>query len=124
MIREPRGPLLDLIICLSDAMDLVCPADVDHRKQVAYITFSLAAELGLPGKQQHEPLLARGLHYVGALSARDRLNTLRFDIKKSHEHTQLGYLLLRLFTSLAPVAPLVGFRHVPWNHRVGTEFKG
>ncbi len=43
--------LFDLAICLSDAMDLVSPALVDHHKQVAYIATRLGMEMGLDAQR-------------------------------------------------------------------------
>jgi HD-GYP domain-containing protein (c-di-GMP phosphodiesterase class II) len=46
--------MFDMILCLSNAIDLVSPAVVNHHKRVAYIASVLSAELGLPQEDQME----------------------------------------------------------------------
>ncbi len=117
MIKEPRVQLFDLIECLSKAMDLVCPSLVNHHERVAYIAFSIGAEIGLPPERLRELVLAGSLHDSGALSLRERLDALRFDLEGPFEHAELGYLLLRSFEPLGAVARLVRHHHVPWDAR-------
>jgi hypothetical protein len=38
---ELNVPLFDMVMCLSDAMDLVSPIVTGHHKRVAYIAYSL-----------------------------------------------------------------------------------
>ncbi len=117
MIKEPRVQLFDLIECLSKAMDLVCPSLVNHHERVAYIAFSIGAELGMPPEPLQELVLAGALHDSGALSLRERLDALRFDAEDPFEHAELGYLLLGSFEPLGGVARLVRYHHVPWSSR-------
>ncbi len=124
MIKEPQIPMFDLILSLSTAMDLVSSAVVNHHKQVAYIASSIGAELGLPSEQQNELVLAGALHDIGALSLKDRIDTLQFEAEKPHHHAECGYLLLKMFEPLSSVAALVRFHHVPWSEGGGSEFKG
>jgi HD-GYP domain-containing protein (c-di-GMP phosphodiesterase class II) len=124
MIKESQIPLFDLVVSLSNAIDLVSPAVVGHHKQVAYIALSIGAALGLPMEQQIELVLAGALHDSGALSLRDRLDTLRFELENPHEHAELGYLLFQRFEPLSNIALLVRYHHVPWNEGGGHEFKG
>lgn len=124
MIKEPRIPLFDLIMCLSDAIDLVSPAVVNHHKQAAYIAFSIGTELGLPMEQRNELMLAGALHDCGALSLKDRIDTLQFEAKEPHRHAELGYLLIKKFKPLSSAASLIRFHHVPWSEGSGSEFMG
>jgi len=124
MVKEPQTPLFDLIMCLSDAVDLVSPALVNHHKQVAYIACNIGAELGLPLEQQSDLVLAGALHDIGALSLKERMEMLQFEIDKPHKHAELGYMLLKMFAPFSSTAPLVRFHHVPWSEGCGSEFQG
>ncbi|MFH1015153.1 MAG: HD domain-containing protein, partial [Nitrospirota bacterium] len=124
MIKELQIPLLDLIVCLSDAMDLVSPEVVNHHKQVAYIAFSIGTKLNLPVEQRNNLMLAGALHDSGAFSLKERLDTLQFEVENPHQHAELGYLLLKTFKPLSMVANLVRFHHVPWSNGCGSEFRG
>lgn len=124
MIKELQIPLFDLLVCLSDAMDLISPVVVNHHRQVAYIAFSIGAKLGLPIEQQKELVLAGALHDIGALSLKDRIDTLQFELQNPHQHAELGYLLLKKFEPLSSVASLVRYHHVSWSKGAGSQFKG
>ncbi|HIE43217.1 MAG TPA: HD domain-containing protein [Candidatus Omnitrophica bacterium] len=124
MIKEIQVPLLDLVVCLSEAIDLISPEVVNHHKQVAYIAFSIGEELGLSIEEQNELVLAGVLHDIGALSLKERIETLQFEIANPHHHAELGYLLLRVFKPFSSIAPLVRFHHVQWNKGEGSNFRG
>lgn len=124
MIKEPSIPLFDLVTCLSDAMDLISPATVNHHKQVAYLAFNIANELCISKKSREDLALAGILHDVGMFSLKDRLDALDFQIEEPYEHAKLGYSLLKVYEPFSDVADLVRFHHVPWNGGAGVEFEG
>ncbi len=124
MIREPQVPLFDLVLCLSDAIDLVSPVVAQHHKQVAYLAQAIAGEMGLPRKERHDLTLAGMLHDAGALSLTERLDLLQFEGARPHEHSEMGYRLLAGFAYLADAAALVRFHHVPWASGRGEQFGG
>jgi HD-GYP domain-containing protein (c-di-GMP phosphodiesterase class II) len=116
--------MFDMILCLSNAIDLVSPAVVNHHKRVAYIASVLSAELGLPQEDQMEVTTAGALHDIGAFSLKERLDTLNFEMRSPHQHGEAGYLLLRKFSPFLKVAPLIRYHHVPWRDGKGSEFGG
>lgn len=127
MIREIKVSLFDLVLCLSDTTDLISPAITNHHKEVAYIALSLAKEIGLSSNRQNNILIGSALHDIGALSLRDKLDVLEFEIKdqqRVHKHAEIGYLLLKKFSPFSAIESLVRFHHVPWNEGDGAEFKG
>lgn len=124
MENDKKIKLVDLMICLSDAMDFIDSSVVDHHKRVAYIAHSMATEMGLPLVSQKEIVLAGALHDIGAFSLAERRNTLAFEIVNPHKHAENGYALLRLFSPLSTVASIVRFHHVPWDNGSGREFNG
>ena len=68
MIKDPQITLFDLMICLSEAIDLMSPILNDHHNQVAYIASALGSEIGLDNQSQANLILAAAIHDVGALS--------------------------------------------------------
>lgn len=128
MIKEPRVQLLDLVLCLSNAMDLISPAVVNHHKQVACIAFNIATELGLSAEEQDNLLWAGLLHDSGALSLKDRIDTLEFEFgfkaRDPYKHAYLGYLLLKNFEPLSSVALIVRYHHLFWDEAGGSELEG
>ena len=119
MIRDPQIMLFDLAICLSDAMDFVSPALVDHHKQVAYIATRLGMELGLDGERQKDLFLAGAFHDMGALSLQERIGALQFELENAEHHAELGCSLVRTFAPLEKLAPIIRFHHCSWNDGAG-----
>ncbi|TAN41800.1 MAG: HD domain-containing protein [Nitrospirae bacterium] len=106
-------------MCLSNALDLVSSRVVDHHKRVAYIACSIAAEMGMPEDEREVLMLAGLLHDIGAISARDRIETLQFELENPDFHAELGYRFIRTFDLFLDVAQLVRFHHVPWDNGRG-----
>lgn len=122
MIRDLQVRLFDLATCLSDALDLISPMLVNHHKQVAYAAFNIGMELGLSPEQRYELIMAGMLHDVGALSLKERMNTLNFEFQHPYKHAEIGYALLKKFQPLSKVATLVRYHHVPWEGGKGSQF--
>ncbi|MGE5585300.1 MAG: HD-GYP domain-containing protein [Bacillota bacterium] len=114
MRSDLQVSLFDLVACLSRAMDLVSPAVSNHHLRVAYIALSLGRELGLPPDEQRDLALAGSLHDSGALSLKERLDALEFELTSPQTHAETGYRLLMTFQPLAHVARIVRYHHVPW----------
>lgn len=116
--------LFDLVASLSDVTDLVNPALDDHHKRVAYIAYSLAKEMGLSKKDCCEVLLAGMLHDIGALSLKEKMNALGFEVAAPHRHAEAGGFLLRPFAPLETISELIVCHHVHWDNGAGTEHNG
>jgi HD-GYP domain-containing protein (c-di-GMP phosphodiesterase class II) len=123
MIREPKVHLIDLIMCLSDAMDFISPAIVNHHKRVAYIAFSIGKEMGLTMEELKELILAGALHDIGAFSLRERIDLLAFELRATG-HAESGYAMLKLFDPLSNIADLVRFHHIKWDQGKGAFLRG
>lgn len=126
MINEPQISLFELVTCLSEATDLVSPALTDHHKQVAYISLCLGKELGLSPENISQLVIAGAFHDIGALSLKERLDALQFELEDPYQHThaETGYYLLKLFSPLSQIAEVIRFHHVYWNWGKGKQFRG
>lgn len=124
MRNELRIRLFDLILCLSNTMDLMDPSIVDHHKQVAYIAYHIGEALGLAPDLRRELLIAGALHDIGAFSLKEKLEALSFEMENPHKHAEAGYSLLRIFEPLKAAADSIRFHHIPWEEGRGNEFRG
>jgi HD-GYP domain-containing protein (c-di-GMP phosphodiesterase class II) len=122
--QEQTIRLIDLIMCLSDAMDFIDPAVVDHHKRVAYAAYCIGSDMGLAPDELNTLILAGALHDIGAFSLKERKRIAHFDVDKPNGHSHYGYVLLKLFDPLASIAPIVRFHHVPWDHGAGEQVDG
>ena len=119
MIKELHVSLFDMVLCLSNALDLISPQLVNHHKRVSYIAFQIGSELELSNEELNELLLAGLLHDIGALSLKERLELLDFEEKASFNHAQSGYHLIKDFTPLFQAASIIRYHHLPWNEGRG-----
>lgn len=114
---------IDLAECLSTAMDLISPLFANHQRRVGYIALRLAEALGLSPSEQKSTFIAGLLHDCGALSMRDRVVTLNFDLHNnptvSYNHSEAGYQLLKNFKPFADAASFIRYHHHPWADGVG-----
>lgn len=124
MIKEPHVPLFYLVLCLSEAVDLIDPLLNGHHKRVAYVAYALGFEMGLSSQERDELILAGLVHDCGALSLKERLDLLQFETVNADKHSELGYLLFKNFEPLYTQARFVRYHHVAWDGGRGTEFNG
>lgn len=117
-------PIFDLVLCLSQAVDLVSPLVADHHKRTAQIAYGLGMQMKLPASELHDLVIAAALHDVGGLTRQERLLALDFEYQDPYGHSIFGYLLLRSFPPFQAVAEIVRFHHVPWRNGAGAWFDG
>lgn len=114
----------DMVMCLSSALDLVNVRIADHNEQVACISMFIAEALGMREADMVDVTLAGLLHDIGALSLKERLDLLNYEIVDAQRHAELGARFLGTFAPLAYLAPLVRHHHTHWNHGQGRRSGG
>lgn len=122
-MTEDKIPLMDLVLILAEVTDLVSRELRSHNLETAYIAGELAAESGLNRWQTTEVVIAAALHDIGALSLKDKLAVLEFEMKSPQAHSEMGYRLMKTFPPFTEPADLVRFHHVPWDHGKGLNFQ-
>lgn len=103
--------IFDLVISLSNAVDLVDERVSDHHKRVAFISYQIGKELGLSRNEQYELLIAGALHDIGALTIQERLDILNFESHNPHYHAELSFLFLNEFAPFKNIALLSRYHH-------------
>lgn len=114
----------DLVKCVSVALKIVSPDIARHHNQVAYISYRIAALLGLSEEEVMDITVAAALHDIGAVSLEEKLDSLRFENSTIHNHAQLGFLFLNKFDVFKNLAPLVRYHHYAWNNGKGKFSNG
>jgi HD-GYP domain-containing protein (c-di-GMP phosphodiesterase class II) len=117
-------PLMDLLLAMSSAADLVSPAVANHHKRVAYIAGRLAEELGLPRSEVQAIVTAAAMHDIGVFTAKEREDLLQFELDGAERHADVGYRFLGEFKPLSRAAQLVRFHHTPWLDGQGATSNG
>ncbi len=115
---------LDLVLGLASTVDLVSTSVANHHLRVAYIASRIGSALHHDAPSLHTAIIAAALHDIGALTVRDKLDTLAFEIENPFQHCELGYRLLSRFEPFAQVAEIVRYHHVRWANGHGARFQG
>ena len=111
--------MFDLILCISDAVDLISPFVADHHRRVAYLAFQIGRQYGLSLPRLKDLAIAAALHDIGALSLKERIDILNFEMDDSGQHAEIGYLLLSDLEPFQQAAEIVRYHHIPWNDGAG-----
>jgi HD-GYP domain-containing protein (c-di-GMP phosphodiesterase class II) len=110
-----RVELSDVVLALSDAIDLVGIDDDQHGKRVGVMAAECARELGWPAREQLLMLNAGLLHDCGVSSTRVHHHLVsEFDWQGSQEHCLRGEALLLSVAPLAHLAGIVRYHHTHW----------
>lgn len=119
-----RINLKDLLLCISDAQDLISPNLTKHQQQVAYLSFRLAEKIKLSLEQQKNIILAALVHDIGALSMEDRLELIETESVNVNQHAFIGEKLLGGFKPLEKSSRIIKYHHLPWNNGEGRTYMG
>ena len=77
--------------------------------------------MGLPESERSTIAFAAALHDMGALSVRERVSAMEFEVVQPHAHAEHGYSLLRTFAPLAKAADIIRLHHVHWDERLDSK---
>lgn len=124
MLKEQQVSLIEIVMALSIAMDLMNNKLHNHHIQVAYIAGELASHLGYDKQKQQEIILSGLLHDSGMLSLKERMQALEFFETDNDTHSEIGYLLLKIFPPFENIANQVRYHHTYWNKKDNLEDKG
>lgn len=116
--------MFNLITTIARIVDIMSMKIGNHHMQVAYLSYRIGEELGLPVEKKNDLLVTGILHDIGAFSLKDRIDLLEFEDINPGEHSLAGYLLLRDFKLFSNIADLVKFHHIPWKNGGGRTHSG
>jgi len=113
--------IIDIVLALSSAIDLIDPNITDHHKRVAYISYSIAKEMNLSEEEIKDLVLASLLHDCGAINLVEINKLFEFEFDGTHtqrnSHGYKGWFILRDCDELKVAAEIIKFHHVFWNER-------
>jgi HD-GYP domain-containing protein (c-di-GMP phosphodiesterase class II) len=104
----------NLILSLSDALDLASPSLAMHQQRVAFIAWELSKRAGLDKTRIERIFLAGLLHDIGALSIEDKKTLHANETSMVDEHCIRGSNLFKSNQWLADCADLVRYHHREW----------
>ena len=104
----------NLILSLSDALDLAFSSLAMHQQRTAFIAWELAKQAKLPEKRIENVFIAGLLHDIGALSIEEKKSLHDNETLSVEQHCIRGQRLFKSNTWLAPCADLVRYHHRGW----------
>ncbi len=115
--------VLELVVCLSEVIDLMSEEIRDHHKRVACGAYQLAEACGIEGEARRDLVIAAALHDIGGLSLGAR-KTAALHFEDTNSHAEKGYKLLAGFEPFKNTANLVRHHHTKWNEGRGLDEDG
>jgi HD-GYP domain-containing protein (c-di-GMP phosphodiesterase class II) len=104
----------NLILSLSDALDLAFTSLAMHQQRTAFIAWELAKRAKLEEKRIEKVFLAGLLHDIGALSIEEKKSLHDNETSAVEQHCIRGQHLFKSNPWLAPCADLVRYHHREW----------
>ena len=107
----------NLLLSLSDAMDLVDKSIAMHQQRTAFIAWELGKAADLLEDAIERLFVAGLLHDIGALSPEEKMSLHAFETTKTENHCIRGAALMQTVPWLAPAANIVRYHHHEWRYR-------
>ncbi len=114
MLRELTVNFSNLLLSLSDAVDLANAEIAAHQMRTAFIVWQLCRTAQVSDEQVKLLYMAALLHDIGALSMEEKERLHAFGRVDLDVHCILGQALFELSPQFAPAASIVRFHHRPW----------
>ena len=113
MIKEISINLSNLLLSLSDALDLASPYLAMHQIRTAYIAWEIAKEFELENTDIENLHIAALLHDVGALSLEEKIDVQKFEIDDPEPHCIIGEAFLKKIQIFQKSSRIVRYHHTP-----------
>ncbi len=108
--------LLNLLLSLSEAMDLAGPELVQHQQRTAFIVWEMGKAVKLSETRMEHLFYAALLHDIGALSVEEKYSLLRDAEREGDDHAIRGEILLSKLPFLGIAPSLVRGHHRDWKN--------
>ena len=114
-MEEKGVPQIDLILALSESLDLISPTIVGHHMRVAFIALNIGLMLNMEREDIRDLIYGSLIHDVGALSLKERIDAIQFDLIDPHLHSLVGFSLVKMHKPFNTISNIVRCHHVNWN---------
>lgn len=106
----------NLVLSLSDAMDLASHLLIQHQQRTALVVWEMGKVARLSNERLEKLFIAALLHDIGAFSLEDKISIRNYEIENLEEHCIRGELLLNNIPWLKDSARIIRFHHKKWQH--------
>jgi HD-GYP domain-containing protein (c-di-GMP phosphodiesterase class II) len=116
MQRNITVNLGNLVLSLSDAMDLASPLLIQHQQRTALVVWKMGKAANFTSERLEKIFIAALLHDIGAFSLEEKISLRNFAVENLEEHCIRGELLLNNIPWLKDSARIIRFHHKEWQH--------
>ena len=113
--RNTNVNLGNLVLSLSDTMDLASPLLTQHQMRTAFIVMQMGKAAKYPGTKLENLFIAALLHDIGAFSLEEKIAIRNSELRNVEEHCIRGESLLSTIPLLKDAAKIVRFHHQGWS---------
>ncbi len=114
MQRRITVNLGNLILSLSDAMDLADSSLILHQQRTALIVWEMGKAAGFKEDKLERIFIGALLHDIGAFSLEEKISLRNFEVGNVEDHCIRGEALLAQIPWLRNSAGIIRFHHKPW----------
>jgi len=114
MDRQLSVNLDNLLLSLSEVVDLANPSIAQHQQRTAFIALEIAKRANLAPKTIEDIFAAALLHDIGAITVEEKMAIHNFNIKDINVHTIRGQVLLEQIPWLKKLSKIVRNHHRSW----------
>lgn len=115
MQRQIMVNLGDLVLSLSEAMDLADPSLIQHQERTAFAVWEMGKAAGISNERLEQIFIAALLHDIGAFSLEEKLSLRNFETENVENHCVRGEILLRNIPWLKESSRIIRFHHNEWH---------
>ncbi|MBN1833423.1 MAG: HD domain-containing protein [Deltaproteobacteria bacterium] len=114
MLRHISVNLGNLLLSLSDAIDLASPDLTQHQQRTAFVVWEMGRAGGISTERLERNFMAALLHDIGAFSPEEKIGLLKCEVKNTKEHSIRGAILFNGLPWLKDSSKIVRFHHREW----------
>jgi HD-GYP domain-containing protein (c-di-GMP phosphodiesterase class II) len=107
-------PWANLLLSLSDALDLASQEISQHQLRTSYIAWELAKAAKMSPQGIEELFIAALFHDIGALTPEEKIDLHKSEIFNPKPHTILGEMFLKQIPEFQSISRIVRFHHTNW----------
>jgi HD-GYP domain-containing protein (c-di-GMP phosphodiesterase class II) len=102
--------MFDILMCFSNAIDLVDPEVSGHHIRVAYISLKIAKEYGLDKKSRDKLVMAACIHDIGSIGLKENHELLN----SNRRHAEIGYYHTMQSKIFSRISDIIRYHHKEW----------
>lgn len=114
MREEITVNLGNLVLSLSDAMDLANPSLTQHQQRTAYTVWQMGKTDKLEIEKLEQCFMAALLHDIGALSLEEKITVRNYEVEDTELHCIKGSCLLEQTPWFKKIGKIIRYHHKEW----------